>query len=140
MPGASTSVRDTPMAPTSPRSSPPYASDFDPDWIKCGEFWQTAAATCAALQAGLSTGDSESDIAVSSMVVMAEVGQYCFGPLNKKESSFANRYTDMYWHVRNWTLLPWGKGGFWRSSTDTVADFHIHLDRGASKKNCKRDK
>jgi hypothetical protein len=61
---------------------------------------------CTAMDPEMSTGDSECDYDVHPMVVLSELGMYCFGPLNKKESIFAERYSEMFWHTRSWSLIP----------------------------------
>jgi hypothetical protein len=55
---------------------------------------------------GFSTGDSEYCSDSDAQYVLVELGNYCFGPLTERESTFAQRYTDTFWHAHSWQLLP----------------------------------
>jgi hypothetical protein len=55
---------------------------------------------------GFSTGESDADENDIPNALLAELGQYVFGPEPDGENQFHSRYKDSNWHSKTWNLLP----------------------------------
>jgi hypothetical protein len=54
----------------------------DPDWIIPIHLSPTGRACTTSVEGTISSGDSDNDIGDTPMVILADLGVYCFGPLN----------------------------------------------------------
>jgi hypothetical protein len=81
-------------------------SDSDPDWMSVFENWSVDTGGPFNTNPAFSTGDSDYASDSKMVSIIAEVGDYCFGPLTERESVFAKRYEEQFWHARSWQLLP----------------------------------
>jgi hypothetical protein len=100
-----TSTATAEQSTTMPEALVP-GSESDPDWIPVFDAITGDVGSTRALHPGFSTGDSDNGDDSNVLNILSEVGNYCFGPLNEKDSAFANRYADNFWHARSWRLHP----------------------------------
>jgi hypothetical protein len=79
--------------------------ESDPNWYPPEDVRDSAGDdTCT--RWGFSTGDSDPDENDTNDILMAEVGEYTFGPRTEEEYEFWRRYAEGNWHAKSWELLP----------------------------------
>jgi hypothetical protein len=83
--GLSETTTENVQSPCHPSTS----LQSDPLWIIRNDICGGRGGRYATTDDGLSNGDSDAESSVPVMVILANLGCYTFGPLNKKESAFA---------------------------------------------------
>jgi hypothetical protein len=81
-------------------------SEADPDWVPIPAGSIEMVVENLTDPGILLTRDSDNAIDCTPLTLLSEVGQYYYRPLTEKESAFAERYADKFWHFKSWSLLP----------------------------------